>query len=74
MNLIPEATKAHRLWSVQGGCVTTLLALAEAFHGAVPLWEGVIPPGAFAALAAATASVTMVLRVIKQTGLRDDDD
>jgi hypothetical protein len=70
MKLIPEAKQAGKLWSVQFGTLTTVLTLLEAWNSALPLWEGVIPAGTFAILAAVSGSLTVATRVIKQEGIK----
>ncbi len=66
MKLVPEARQAHRLWSVQASTVTTLLIVAEFATQALPLWQGIIPDGAFALAGAITSTAAIGLRLIQQ--------
>lgn len=69
MPLVPEAKKAHKLWSIQAMTVTEILIIVELINQTLPIWEGVIPEGAFAIAAAATGSIAMFLRLLKQRNL-----
>lgn len=66
--LVPEARKAHRLWSVRLAVVAAALGAAEA---ALPLWGNVLPDGAFAALSSVVGVAAAVARVVRQEGLFD---
>ena len=63
MRLVPEAKQAARLWSVRLAAASAALAAAEA---SLPLWESMVPDGAFAALSSVVAIAAAVARVIKQ--------
>jgi hypothetical protein len=65
MKLIPESKKAHRLWSVRLAAVSAAFAAAEA---SLPLWESIVPDGAFAALSSVVGIAAAVARVIHQEG------
>lgn len=66
MKLVSEAKQAHRLWSVQASTVTTMLIVAEFATQALPLWQGIIPDGAFAVAGAITSTAAIGLRLIQQ--------
>lgn len=66
MRLVKEAKQAHRLWSVQASTVTTLLIVAEFVNQALPLWQGIIPDGAFALAGAITSTAAIGLRLLQQ--------
>lgn len=66
MKIVPEAKQAHRLWSVQASTVTTMLIVAEFATQALPLWQGIIPDGAFAVAGAITSTAAIGLRLIQQ--------
>ena len=63
MTLIPESRKALRLWSIRLAAISAALGAAEAI---LPLWQGLVPDGAFAALSSGVAIAAAVARVIKQ--------
>ncbi|MDI5890619.1 hypothetical protein [Halomonas rhizosphaerae] len=65
MKLIPEAKRAGKLWSVRLAAIAAGLAAAEA---SLPLWEGMIPDGAFATLSSLVGIAAAVARVIRQEG------
>lgn len=66
MQLIPDAKNASKLWSIRLAALSAILAALEA---SLPMWQGVIPQGAFAALSSTVAIAAAVARVIKQEGL-----
>ncbi|GHC19362.1 hypothetical protein [Aidingimonas halophila] len=68
MKLIPESGKASRMWSIRLAALSAGLAAAEA---SLPLWEGVVSDGLFAALSSAVAIAAAIARVIKQDALHD---
>ncbi|MGM0783884.1 MAG: hypothetical protein ACQEUM_07215 [Pseudomonadota bacterium] len=65
MKLIPESRRAAKLWSIRLAAVSAGLGAAEA---SLPLWEGVVPDGVFAAASSVVAIAAAVARVIKQEG------
>ena len=66
MKLIPEAKQAGKLWSIRLAAVSAALAAAEA---SLPLWQGLVPDGAFAVLSSVVAIAAAIARVIRQEGL-----
>lgn len=66
MRLIPEAKQAAKLWSIRLAAISAGLAALEA---SLPLWEGVVPDGAFAVLSSGVAIAAAIARVIRQEGL-----
>ncbi|WP_237673516.1 hypothetical protein [Vreelandella profundi] len=66
MKLVANAHNASRMWSIRLAVLSAVLAAAET---TLPLWSGVIPPGAFAALSSGFAVAAAVARVIKQANL-----
>ncbi len=67
MKLIPESRKAMKLWSIRLAAISAALGAAEA---SLPLWESVIPNGAFAALSSIVAIAAAVARVIRQESIQ----
>lgn len=66
MKLVPEAKKAHRLWSIRLAALSAALAALEA---SLPLWNGMVPDNVFAGLASAVAVASAVARVVRQETL-----
>lgn len=66
MKLINNANQASKMWSVRLAIISAILAALEA---SLPLWEGVVPDGAFAAASTIIALCAGVARVIKQSNL-----
>lgn len=66
MKLIAEAKACHRLWSMR---FALLAALFGALELTLPLWQGIVPPSAFAALSTLCAVSAAIARVIKQESL-----
>ena len=69
MKLVPESKQALKLWSIRLAVVSAALAAAEA---SLPLWESIVPDGAFAALSSVVAIAAAVARVVRQEGLHRD--
>jgi len=64
--LVPESKKAAKLWSIRLAVIAAALGAAEA---SLPLWEGVVPDGAFAMASSAVAIAAAVARVVKQANI-----
>jgi len=69
MKLVPESKQALKLWSIRLAVVSAALAAAEA---SLPLWESIVPDGAFAALSSVVAIAAAVARIVRQEGLHRD--
>lgn len=68
MKLIPNANKAHRMWSVQLAIAAGTFAAME---GLLPSWQGLLPDGVFLTLSFIAALGSAATRVIKQQTLDD---
>lgn len=68
MKLVPEAKNGHKLWSVRLAIIAAALGAAEL---SLPLWDGVVSNGVFAAMSSVVAIGAAVARVIKQEGISD---
>lgn len=66
MNLIPEAGKAGKMWSVR---LAVLAAALGAVEATLPLWQDIIPAGLFAGLSSLVGIAAAVARVVKQTAV-----
>lgn len=69
MQLISNASKWHKLWSIRLALLSAVLAAVEA---SVPLWNGILAPNVFAALSGAVAVASAVARVIQQPSAHND--
>ncbi|WP_251976730.1 DUF7940 domain-containing protein [Salinicola avicenniae] len=68
MKLVPEARKAHKLWSVRLGI---LAALLYSLQPILTHWQSVLPGWAFAALATVVGFAGVVARLIPQKAIDD---
>jgi len=66
MKLVPEAKQAGKLWSIRLAVVAAALGAAEL---SLPLWDGVVSDGVFAAMSSVVAIGAAVARVIKQEAI-----
>ena len=68
-------TKYPKYWSVWLGFLSAVLSVLEVLNAlgvVLPSLEGVLQPGTFAALSAASAFAGLVARAIKQTDLHEN--
>ena len=66
MKLIANFKDAPKLWSVRLAILSAILAALEA---SLPLWEGIVPDGAFAAASTIIGASAAIARVIKQSNV-----
>lgn len=64
MKLSNDAKHWHQFWSVRLSFAAAVLAALEA---SLPLWQGVIPSGAFAAASTTVAMMAAGARALKQS-------
>lgn len=62
MQFIKNLGNLHKMFSVQAGGVAALMALQEV----IPLWEGLLPDGAFSILSAVAATAAVLGRAVDQ--------
>lgn len=76
MELIDDFKRQYpRYWSVWLGFISAVLSFLEVMNAlgvAVPAFEGLLPPGSYAALSAASALAGLIARAIKQSGLNEE--
>lgn len=65
LELIDNASKAHKLWSVR---LAVIAAIFGALELALPLWSDLVPPRVFAGLSTFTIMGAAIARVFKQVG------
>lgn len=63
MKLTKDSQHWHKLWSVRLSVIAAVLAALEA---SLPLWQGSIPAGAFAAASTSVAMLAAGARVVRQ--------
>lgn len=69
MQLIDNANKWYKLWSIRFAIGSAVLAALEA---SLPLWNGLIEPQLFATLSGALAMASAISRVIQQPKVHDE--
>ncbi|WP_322528972.1 hypothetical protein R5R73_04855 [Salinicola sp. LHM] len=68
MKLVPEARKAHKLWSVRLGIIA---ALIYALQPVLSHWQNLLPEWAFTVLATVVGLAGVVARLIPQKAIDD---
>ncbi|MGM8931403.1 DUF7940 domain-containing protein [Salinicola halophyticus] len=66
MKLLPEARKAHKLWSVRLAILSTLIF---ALHDVLPHWEGLLPEWAYTVLASVVGIAGAIARLVPQKAI-----
>ena len=64
MKLAQDCKHWHKFWSVRLSFAAAVLAALEA---SLPLWEGVVPTGVFAAASTAVAMMAAGARAVQQS-------